>query len=264
MSRIASIFDELRGGGRAALMPFVTGGFPSLDVTERVLPALERAGASIVEIGIPFSDPIADGPVIAASMHHALQHGVTPRAVFEAVRAVRSDVKLGLIAMLSESIIDRMGIDRFMDEAAHAGFDGLIVPDADTSDENASAAVIARAAGEYGLTCTFLIAPTTSESRVARIARLCTGFVYVLARVGITGEREEAPEIAARVDVVRRQTDLPVAVGFGISKPAHVAAVTACADAAIVGSALVRRMGEAAQPVEAAAAFVAELATGLA
>jgi len=245
-------------------MPFVTGGHPTLDATKRVLPALEKAGASIVEVGIPFSDPIADGPVIASSMHEVLTAGVSVRDVFDALREARPRVSLGLIAMVSESIVMRHGEAAFVDLAADAGFDGLIVPDADTEEgDDCTAAELAQTAGDRGLTCTFLIAPTTSEARIASIASLCTGFIYLLARVGITGERDAAPDIEERIELVRQHTDLPVAVGFGISKPDHVAAVTRWADAAIVGSALVRRMGEADDPVEAARAFVAELATGL-
>lgn len=264
MSRIPDIFARLRSEHRSALMPFVTGGYPSLEVTERVLPALGPAGASIIEIGIPFSDPIADGAVIAASMHEALCHGVTPEAIFGLVGGVRVAVSAGLVAMVSHSIVRRMGDERFVKRAALSGFDGLIVPDIDTDGgERSPAGALARATSEQGLTCTFLIAPTTSERRIPSLVALCSGFVYVLARVGITGEREGAPEIADRITLVRRHTDLPVAVGFGISTAEHVAAVTEHADAVIVGSALVRRMGEHADPVEAATTFVSSLADGL-
>ena len=257
--RIDEIFAELRAEGRTALMPFVTAGYPSLETTAAVVPALEQAGAHIVELGIPYSDPIADGPVIAASMHEALLGGVTPRAVFDLVRQLRSQTKLGLVAMVSNSIIQRMGPAQFVAEAAGAGFDGLIVPDIDID----SAEAIRKPAQDRAISFSLLIAPTTPEDRIGRITALCSGFVYLLARVGITGEREDVPDLTARVQTVRRHTDLPITVGFGISKPQHVAAVTASADAAIVGSALVRRMGQAKDPVAAAASFISELAGSL-
>ena len=253
--RIDDIFAELRGEGRTALMPFVTAGYPALEATAAVVPALEEAGAHIVELGIPFSDPIADGPVIAASMHEALLGGVTPTAVFDVVRQLRSQTKLGLLAMVSDSIVHRMGAARFVSEAADAGFDGLIIPDIDVE----SAGTVGSLAQDHGMSLSLLIAPTTGEDRISRITSLCSGFVYLLARVGITGEREAAPDITDQVRMVRRHTDLPIAVGFGISRPEHVAAVTASADGAIVGSALVRRMGNAKDPVQEAVSFIRPL-----
>ncbi|UCD73900.1 MAG: tryptophan synthase subunit alpha [Phycisphaerales bacterium] len=261
MSRIDDIFTRLRANGGTALMPFITAGFPSLEATERSLPALANAGAHIVELGIPFSDPIADGPVIAASMHEALMAGITPAKVFDIVRNTRDHLSIGIIAMVSFSIIRRLGVERFINEAAAAGFDGLIVPDIDLEQ----AAEASQLAGANDLSFSLLIAPTTPDERIAEVVSLCRGFVYVLARVGITGEQSAPPQqIAHRVRQIRGHTDMPLAVGFGISTAEHVAAVTQSADAAIVGSALVRRMGEAADPVAAAGQFVGELASGLA
>jgi len=264
VTRVDDIFRTLRGANTAAIMPFITGGYPTPDATGRVLPALQRAGASIVEVGIPFSDPIADGPVIAASMHSALAAGVTPSGVFQSVRDERCELSIGLVAMVSISIVSRMGVDRFTRDAAASGFDGLIVPDADTSGGAAGrAGMLSKTASDHGLTCSFLIAPTTSEARIQSIASICTGFIYLLARVGITGERDSIPDVSDRVALVRQHTDLPVAVGFGVSSARHVAAITASADAAIVGSALVRRMGQATDPVAEAESFVRDLASGL-
>jgi tryptophan synthase alpha chain len=245
-------------------MPFVCGGYPTLETTAAVLPALERAGASAVEIGIPFSDPIADGPVIAAAMHKALGGGSTPLEVFDQVASVRSQVSLGLVAMCSVSIVHRMGgPDGFCGKAAAAGFDGLIVPDVPLEESEG----IRLAAARAGLTCSLLIAPTTPPDRAGAIAAASTGFIYVLARTGLTGERVEAPDVGGMVAMLRASTNLPIAVGFGISRADHVRAVVEHADAAIVGSALVRRMGQAAEggvdPVGAAEAFTRELATGL-
>jgi tryptophan synthase alpha chain len=260
MSRIDDIFSDHRAAGRTALMPFLTAGYPSLDVTGQTIPALAEAGASIAELGIPFSDPIADGPVIAESMHKALLGGVTPSGVFEIVRCMRKKTSMGLIAMVSHSIVDRMGAGRFIGEAAEAGFDGLIIPDIDLE----AAREVKMRADDRDMSFSLLVAPTTGGRRLEQVVSLCTGFVYVLARVGITGERDAAPEVTRRVEALRRITDLPLAVGFGISTPDHVRAVTESADAAIVGSALVRRMGQADDPLASARQFVSDLAAGLA
>lgn len=260
MSRIDDIFRDHLAAGRTALMPFLTAGYPSLDVTAQTIPALAEVGASIVELGIPFSDPIADGPVIAESMHEALLGGVTPSDVFEIVRCVRKKTRLGLIAMVSHSIVDRMDADRFVRSAAEAGFDGLIIPDIDLD----AARDVKMLTDDCDMSFSLLVAPTTGGRRLEQVIDLCSGFVYVLARVGITGERDAAPEVTRRVEELRRITALPLAVGFGISTAEHVTAVTESADAAIVGSALVRRMGQADDPVASARQFVSGLAAGLA
>ncbi|MBL9141899.1 MAG: tryptophan synthase subunit alpha [Phycisphaerae bacterium] len=242
------------------LLPFVTAGYPTLDATAAALPALAAAGGAVIEVGIPFSDPIADGPVIAASMHEALVAGCTPERVFATVKRVRPTVNAALMAMVSFSIVQRMGVDRFVGSAADAGFDGVIVPDIDLLDARALRA----ACDASGIACTLLVAPTTSPERTRKIVAECTGFVYALSRVGITGERAEAPNAQPVVERIRACTALPVAVGFGISTREHVRAVWQYADGAIVGSSLVKRMQRAVadgtDPVEAAAAFTRELA----
>jgi len=264
MNRVDATFKSLRAEGRTGIMPFVCAGHPEPGRLGETLQALEEAGASIVEIGIPFSDPIADGPTIAAAMHEALVAGTTPEGVFREVEAARDGLGIGLVAMVSVSLVYRIGGGRaFVERAAGAGFDGLILPDVPLEEAEAFGAM----ASEAGLTSSLLVAPTTARERAARIARASTGFVYMMARTGITGERQEAPEVADRVAVLRDATDLPIACGFGISTPEHVRAVVAHADAAIVGSALVRRMGESAKagkdPVRAGAELVRELSTGL-
>ncbi|MDG2423101.1 MAG: tryptophan synthase subunit alpha [Phycisphaerales bacterium] len=259
MSRIDDIFTSLRESGTGGLMPFLTGGFPSLVDTRNALLGLEQAGASIVEIGFPFSDPIADGPVIASSMHEVLESGLRVESLFELVESIRSDVSLGLVAMVSESIIERMGLNEFTHRAATAGFDGLIVPDMDIN----RTAPLRALADKHDLSLTFLIAPTTSVERATMILKACRGFVYLLARAGLTGESEQAPEIARQVDMIRQQSNLPIAAGFGIATPEHVRQVNEHADAAIVGSALVRRMTEADDPAAAAIEFTRHLSEGL-
>jgi len=249
-------------------MPFICGGFPTVVSTGETLLAIQGAGASIVEVGIPFSDPIADGPVIAAAMHTALAAGATPGSVFDAVASVRSKLSIGVVAMCSISIVHRMsgtgGPAEFCGLASRAGFDGLIIPDMPLEESGALRAAAAAAS----LSLSLLIAPTTPPERAAAIARASTGFVYLLARAGITGESGAPPDIRDRVRVLRSVTDLPIACGFGISTAEHVRAVVSAgeADAAIIGSALIRRQTEAVTRGEdasrAAAEFVRSLAAG--
>jgi tryptophan synthase alpha chain len=263
VGRIDDIFTQLRSEGGKGLMPFVCAGYPNPGTTAAVLPALSRAGASIIEVGIPFSDPIADGSVIAAAMHKALEQGCTPISVFDSVSQARPQVDAGLVAMVSISIVQRPGPQKFAEYARNAGFDGLIVPDCPLEESD----TLRKAAADNGLTLSFLIAPSTNPRRAEAIAKACTGFVYLLARSGITGERTEAPQIEPRVTRLRQMTDLPIAVGFGISNPDQVRAVVAHADAAIVGSPLVRRMGDAAaggaDPISEATTFIRLLSEGL-
>lgn len=273
MSRLPAIFADLRRQNRKALMPFVCAGHPAPGDTPQLLHALERGGASVVEIGFPFSDPIADGPVIAAAMHEALQKGVTPASVCAQVAAARAaGLSLGVVAMVSISIVHRVGIPAFVAMAKSAGIDGLIVPDVPLDE----AAVLVGPTRDAGLSLSLLVAPTSPPERAAQIAALCSGFVYILARAGITGtgaEVDTAP-LAARISQLRQATDLPLAVGFGVSTPKHVHDVVhgAGADAAIVGSALVKRLTAAAASgaggggdatVQAAESFVRELCAGL-
>ncbi len=262
MGRIDDIFAAAATDGRRLLMPFVVAGHPSLAATEALLPRLEAAGASVVELGIPFSDPIADGPVIARAMHEALEAGTRPADVLELVARVRPGLSMGLVAMVSCSIIERLGASAFIHAAADAGLDGFIVPDADPAVAEGYAA----ACRERDLAFAMLVAPTTPPDRVARLTALSRGFVYLLARAGLTGERDGSPDVRAGLAAIRSQSNLPVACGFGISRPEHVAAVTAGpegAEAAIVGSALVRRLAEAADPVADAEAFTRNLAEAL-
>ena len=247
--------------GRAVL-PFVTAGYPSLSTTRALLPRMAATGVPVIEVGIPFSDPIADGPVIAESMHRALVAGATPAAVFEAVR--RASPSVPVVAMVSVSIVERMGRDRFLRDAVDAGFSGFIVPDADP----ASAAEIAASCASLGAGFCPLVAPTTSGERLRSLALAASGFVYLLARAGVTGERTEAPEIEASARRLREALAtrpagapaIPIAAGFGIASGDHVRAVGAHADGAIVGSAIVRRMTDAiaagADPVAAALELV--------
>ncbi len=261
MNRIDRIFAALRSSDGRAVMPFVTAGDPDLETTAQVLLAIQRGGAAVCEVGIPFSDPIADGPVIQASMTRALAAGVRPEQILEMVASVRPKLEMGLVAMVSFSIVHRFGPATFFARAAEVGFDGLILPDLSLEE---SERVLAQVR-EAGLICAMLVAPTTPDDRAAAIAAASSGFVYVLARAGITGERDGVPaDLPGRLARLREASDLPMAVGFGISGGRQVADVCRVADAAIVGSALVRRVHEhgAGGPAAAAAEverFVAEL-----
>ncbi|MCA9272462.1 MAG: tryptophan synthase subunit alpha [Phycisphaerales bacterium] len=263
-NRIESIFAELRANGKRALMPFVVGGHPDANGLAALLETIDAAGASVIEVGFPFSDPVADGPVIAEAMHKALQLGVTPRSVLEQVKASRGKVRAGLVAMISASLVHRMGGPvEFAQRAADAGIDGCIFPDV-TLEE---AGPYVEACRSAGLCVSLLVAPTTPMDRARRIVQHCSGFVYVIARAGITGESGGLPEIKSRIAELRSITDLPLAVGFGISTPEQVRMVTQHADAAIVGSALVRRIAAAAESgqsaIDAAREMVFTLAQGI-
>ncbi len=264
MNRIDELFSDLRGRDAKALMPFVTAGDGGLDTTARVIPALERGGASVCEIGIPFSDPIADGPVIQASMTRALDAGTRLSGIFETIAALRPNTRLGLVAMVSYSIVYRNGLDAFVRDAGQAGFDGLIFPDLPIDEAQPAR----DAAGEAGLTLSMLVSPSTPADRARRIAQACTGFVYVVSRGGITGEGSTLPAgLPERLQTLRDATDTPLAVGFGVSSPEHVRSVVSVADAAIVGSAMVRRLHDAAEqggdPADEAERFTRALASGL-
>lgn len=263
MNRIVSIFKKSKESNHPVLLPFVCGGSPTTDSLPQLLEALQAGGASIVEIGFPYSDPIADGPTIAAAMHEAIGRGVTPEMIFEQVESVRDGLDLGLIAMVSTSIVIAMGgADAFCKRASEAGFDGCIFPDLVFQETEP----YIQACKKYGLTLTMLISPSSDSERAIQISKASTGFVYLLARSGITGERSDVPDIGDRVREIRQKSSTPIACGFGISTPEHVSAVTKHADGAIVGSALVRRLSEAhadgESPAQVAEAYLIELSAG--
>ncbi|MGB0767810.1 MAG: tryptophan synthase subunit alpha [Phycisphaeraceae bacterium] len=261
MNRVEQIFSSLSLTGGKALMPFITAGDGGVERLGPTIQALERGGASICEIGIPFSDPIADGPVIQASMTRALDAGLHVDDVFEQVAQVRPTTELGLVAMVSYSIVYRIGLDAFVKRSAEAGFDGFIFPDLPLEASQPTR----DAAANAGLILSMLIAPTTPIDRAQAIAAASTGFAYVVSRRGITGESSAlAADLPDRLTKLRDVTDAPMAVGFGISSPEQVREVVKVADAAIVGSAMVRRMHDCADdPVAEAEAFTRALAAGL-
>jgi tryptophan synthase alpha chain len=239
MSRIATTFTGLKAKKQLAFMPFIPAGYPDLATTEKLLPAMEAAGASIIEIGIPFSDPIADGPVVQEAFNVALSKKLRLADVFALVKKARGAVSIPLVAMVSYSIAYRQGIERFARTMNESGFDGLILPDL-PPPEAQSVCDKVRAAG---LDTILLVAPTTSRERRTEIGRLSSGFIYYLSVAGITGERNELPrELADGVRDMKSLSDRPVCVGFGISTAAHMKQLSGVADGAIVGSAVVRRV----------------------
>jgi len=247
MNRIDTLFAKLRGENRCALMPFVTAGDPDLPMTALLIAELVNRGAHLVEVGIPYSDPIADGPVIAASYHRALERGIKVAHIFQTLRTLRAEGssrfnETPMVSMVSYAIVHRVGAERYLNDAATAGLDGLIVPDLPIEE---SASLIDKAT-RRGLKLIQLITPTTPRERAIQIARSTTGFVYYVSVAGITGERKSLPpELVDTVAWLRTQTDLPICIGFGIAGPDQARQLTPVADGLIVGSAIVRRLGEA-------------------
>lgn len=241
-NRLVQKFASLRSAGKKALLPFITAGYPSLAATEALLKKFDALGVPVCELGIPFTDPVADGPVIQASYTEALAAGVSSPKIFEMVRRFRQGGgKLALVAMVSYSIVFRHGPESFARQAAEAGFDGLIIPDL-SIDESAE---MEKIAADAGLALVLLIAPTTPPQRRLEIARHSRGFLYFISVSGITGERTKLPpQTIAAVAELRKHTDTPMCVGFGISNAATVKEVCSAADGAIVGSAIVHRITE--------------------
>ncbi|WP_169975249.1 tryptophan synthase subunit alpha [Tautonia rosea] len=270
MNRIDALFSRLRSEGHRALMPFLTAGDPDLSTTAALIREAVRRGAHMIEVGIPYSDPIADGPVIAASYQRALDAGIKLGPIFEMLTALRrgeggAPVEVPMVTMSSYAIIHRRGTSRYLDEAKAAGIDGLIVPDLPVEE----AGTLAELAAERDLRLIQLITPRTPRDRAAAIARTTTGFIYYVSVAGITGERTELPpDLSEAVHWLRTQTELPICIGFGISRPEHIRALAPVADGLIVGSALVRRLADASDTprevlVDRVGAFVEELAGAL-
>ena len=251
MSRISEVFERSSCESRMAFMPFVTSGDPDLAATANVLLALRDAKVDLIELGFPYSDPIADGPVIQASYTRALDRGITVEGIFSTVESLKNENLPPVLAMVSFAIIFRHGSADFVAHAAKAGFSGLIIPDlpADEADE------VSSLAREHGLDLVQLIAPTTTARRTKQILAASTGFLYCISVAGTTGVRQELPpELIDQLKSLRAQSSLPLAVGFGISSPEQVAELAGVADGVIVGSAIVRKMAEARSPAEMSSA----------
>lgn len=261
MNRIDATFDRLRAAEQAAFIPFVTAGDPDLATTEQIIHAAEQAGADIIELGFPFSDPIADGPVIQASYTRALAEGQRTEDVFRMVESLRARSEIAIVAMISYSLVFRMGFEAFVERASRAGIDGATIPDLPVEESEGFHEAAARR--EFRLIC--FVTPATTERRRSMILRFAGGFIYYISVRGITGERMSVPDdLADNITELKSRTDVPIAVGFGVSTPQQASVVARLADGVIVGSALVKRIHQAAgrddDPVETAVRFIADMA----
>lgn len=254
--RIRQSLSTFNQPGKIALMPFIPAGYPDLAATAACIAALEKAGATLLEIGFPFSDPIADGPTIQEAFTEALKKKLKVADIFATIREVRKTANIPLVAMVSYSIVYRYGAQRFATDAKAAGFDAVLLPDLPPPE----AEKICQCMWTAGLETVLLVAPTTSPARRAEIARLSTAFVYYLSVSGITGERAQLPtDLPANLAELKKLTDVPICVGFGINTAEQVRQLSHLADGAIVGSAMVKRMKQHfAQGPDAIAAAVGE------
>lgn len=241
-SRISSAFDRIRSEKRTGLVTYVTAGDPDMARSADILCALDRAGADLLEIGIPFSEPLADGPVIQRATERALAAGATAAGVLDLVARIRPAVKAPIVLFTYANPVLRMGVDEFGDRARDAGVDGVLVLDLPIEEAGGFRDAMAL----RGIDTIFLLSPTTTDARVKEAARLGRGFLYGISRLGVTGTRDTVADGAqALATRMRAATSLPIALGFGISSPDHVRHVGRFADAAVVGSGLVAVIAEA-------------------
>jgi tryptophan synthase alpha chain len=251
-TRISRRFTELQSRGELGIVAYITAGDPSLDATYTFVLALAEAGADVIELGVPFSDPIADGPTIQRASERALKSGTSLAAVLDLIRRVRARSEVPIVIFSYYNPILQMGLEKFAEAAAAAGADGVLATDL-TPEEASEYRAILRA---RGLDTIFLAAPTSTGERLVKIAASSSGFLYVISRAGVTGAKDALPEdLPALLRRVRNITSLPIAVGFGISLPGHVSILGGLADAAVIGSALVAEIESAATPEAAAAAL---------
>jgi tryptophan synthase alpha chain len=255
-TRISRRFEELAREGDLGLVAYITAGDPSLDATREIVLRAAHAGADVIELGVPFSDPLADGPTIQRASERSLRAGTTLAGVLDLVVSIRRESQGPLVLFSYFNPVLQMGLEKFAARAAEAGADGVLITDL-TPEEAADYSKIVRS---RGLDTIFLAAPTTSDERFVRIAQASSGFLYLISRTGVTGARDSMPgDLPALIRSARHATKLPIAVGFGISLPGHVAILGGLADAAVVGSALVEEIERAKSASEAAANVAARI-----
>ena len=236
MRRIEKTFRNLKREGRSALIPFITAGDPDLEITKSLVLEMEKKGANIVELGVPFSDPLADGPTIQAASERSLRKGTTLEKVLLAVKQLRGKTEIPLVLMTYYNPVYRFGLNRFIKEAVSKGVDGVIIPDLSPEEGED----LRRKAGKAGLALIFLLAPTSSLKRIRLVGARTRGFLYYVSLTGVTGARDNlSSTIPSSLRKIRSHTDKPIAVGFGISSPEQARAVASWAEGVIVGSALV-------------------------
>ena len=263
MSRISGLFERARTEGRPALIAYITAGDPTPDQTVSLAAALQRGGADLIELGVPFSDPIADGPVIQRGSDRALRAGTTVRRVLQIAREIRQNSEIPLLLFSYMNPLMRYGLQAVAEDAAAAGVDGVLLTDMSVEEAGKYIDIMRR----NRLDTVFLVAPTSTEERLQLVAKYSSGFIYLVSRTGVTGEQTSiSASVAPLVQRTRRVTDLPLAVGFGISTAAQVEQIGGHADGVVVGSALVRLVERHAAEVDLPQkleAFTRELAGGL-
>jgi tryptophan synthase alpha chain len=263
MTAISRCFETLRRNQECALIPFITAGDPDLETTAKALQVLDHAGADMIELGVPYSDPLADGPVIQAAATRALQRGTTLEQVLEMLKGISPSLRSPIILFTYYNPILHRGVDKFLGQIKEAGVSGLVVPDLPLEE----AAGLLKPASEVGIDLTLLVAPTSSPERIEAIARASQGFIYLVSVTGVTGIRTEMhTRVSDLLQQIRNVTDKPIGVGFGISDTQQARQVQAWgADAAIVGSAVVKRLAEGTpeQGLEAIAQFCQNLKTAI-
>jgi tryptophan synthase alpha chain len=263
MSKISRTFEKLKSDGRKALIPFITAGYPDLNTTEKFIYELEKSGADLIELGVPFSDPMADGPTIQAASERALAAGTTLKGVLQLVTEVRKTTQIPLVLMGYYNPVFHYGVEDFASDAASAGVDALLLVDLPPEEVAEIHGVMSQA----GIDLITLLAPTTPHERMARLSAVAEGYLYYVSMTGVTGAQKISPEdIRVAVEELKGMTDIPVAVGFGITTAADAKAVGAFADGVIVGSALVKIIAEYGQSeklLPEVTKFIAELKHGL-
>jgi tryptophan synthase alpha chain len=259
VNRIEARFEQLAQRGEVAFIPYIVAGDPDLSTTEKIVIELERAGSDVIELGIPFSDPVADGIPNQEGAQRALKYNVSLREIVGSVKRIRKVSQVPILLMTYYNPVMAYGHEAFASDASDAGVDGVLCVDLPPEE----AGDYKRALDARGISTVFLIAPTSTDDRIELIAKSCTGFIYYVSRTGVTGERDQLERsVRPTVEKIRAHTNKPIAVGFGISNPDHAREVAAYADGVVVGSAIVRLIGEAgAQPggVAKVGAFVESL-----
>ena len=263
MNRIAQRFSELKTRGQKGFIVYIGAGDPDLESTRKLALEFDRVGVDVLELGVPFSDPLADGLVNQLAAQRGLASGTTPARVLETVRAIRSVSQIPVVLYIYFNLMHRQGLERFIAEAARSGVDGLLALDLPPEESGPYESLMAA----HGLSVIYLVAPTTPDDRIALIVKRGTGFIYYVSREGVTGMQEKmAANIAQMTARIRAHTQLPIAVGFGISTPEQARAVADCSDAIVVGSAIVNQIaqaGKASDLVEKVSAFTRSLAQAL-
>ena len=260
MNRIVAKFALLRSAGKKGFVVYVGAGDPNLEATRKLALAFDTAGVDVLELGVPFSDPLADGLVNQLAAQRGLESGTTPPKLLETVAAIRKDSQIPIVLYIYFNLIHKVGLEQFVAEAANVGVDGLIVLDLPPEESDNYEALMKRA----GLCHIYLVAPTTPEDRMALIVKRGSGFIYYISREGVTGmQTSVATNLASQVAKIRAHTALPIAVGFGISNPEQAKLVAQAADGCVVGSAIVNQIaehGKSPELIATVSAFVKSLA----